>query len=163
MDPSLSRRTIDNPDGLSTNIGINVEPLRGSIHAYLFFVAPGESFFSPSTTFLFRGNGLCTKVHSCLWNSHSTQSAAPSCITHRLFLRRQASQGRSLLVRMLATGPAVDDTGLPATWLSTTGEECCFLGRAAAMGTGTGRGMAGCIARAVVISPADVFLRDKDC
>jgi hypothetical protein len=29
---------------------------------------------------------------------------------------------------------------------------CCFLGRAAAMGMGFGRGIAGCIATAVVIS-----------
>lgn len=136
---------------------------------YLFFPALGESFLSPSTTFRFRGSGLCTKVHSCLWNSHSTQSTAPSWITHRLFLRRQASQGRSLRVRMLATGPPADDTGLPATAFSLSVNLlllllllllmlfwlwlwlCCLLGRAAAMGTGAGRGMAGCIATAVVM------------
>ena len=122
---------------------------------YLFFPAFGESFLSASTTLRFRGSGLCTKVHSCLWNSHSTQSTAPSWITQRLFLRRQASQGRSRRVRMLATGPPVDDTGLAVDGFSVTGDlVCCFLGRAAAMGTGAGRGMAGCIATAVVISLA---------
>lgn len=128
---------------------------RERVSTYLFFWPLGESFFSPSTTFLFRGSGLCTKVHSCLWNSQSTQSTAPSWITQRLFLRRQASQGRSLLVRIFAADPTVDDTGLPTIWFSLPGEGlCCFLGRAAAMGTGVGRGMAGCIATAVVISLA---------
>jgi hypothetical protein len=118
----------------------------------LFFVLLGESFLSPSTTFRLRGSGLWTKVHSCLWNSHKTHRAAPSCITQRLFLLLQASQGLSLRERMLETGPAVD-VGLPTTKVSLPGDGfCCLRGRAAAMGTGIGRGIAGCIATAVVIS-----------
>lgn len=106
-----------------------------------------------STTLRFRGRGLWTKVHSCLWNSHKTHSTAPSCITQRLLRLRQASQGLSLRVRMFATVPTVVDTGLPVTKFSLPGEGfCCLRGRAAAMGTGVGRGMAGCIATAVVIS-----------
>jgi hypothetical protein len=124
----------------------------GKAKTYLFFVMLGESFLSPSTTFLLRGSGLWTKVHSCLWNSHKTHSAAPSCITQRLFLRLQASQGRSLRERMLETEPLVE-VGLPTTKFSLSGEGfCCLRGRAAAMGTGIGRGIAGCIAMAVVIS-----------
>jgi hypothetical protein len=124
----------------------------GKAKTYLFFVLLGESFLSPSTTFLLRGSGLWTKVHSCLWNSHKTHSAAPSCITQRLFLRLQASHGRSLRERMLETGPLVE-VGLPTTRFSLPGEGfCCLRGRAAAIGTGIGRGIAGCIAMAVVIS-----------
>ena len=120
---------------------------------YLFFVLLGESFFPSSATLRLRGSGLCTKVHSCLWKSHSTQSEAPSFITQRLFLRRQASHGRSLRERMLARGAPVDERGLPWMAFSLPGEGfCCLRGRAAAMGTGVGRGMAGCIATAVVIS-----------
>ena len=112
----------------------------------------GESFLSPSTTFLLRGSGLCTKVHSCLWNSHKTHNAAPSLMTQRLFLLLQASHGRSLRERMFDMGPLVE-VGLPATEFSLPGDDFCGLrGRAAAMGTGIGRGIAGCIATAVVIS-----------
>ena len=121
----------------------------GKVVTYLFFVLLGESFLSPSTTFLFRGNGLCTKVHSCLWKSHKTHSAAPSCITQRLFLLLQASQGRSLRERMLETGALVK-VGLPAIKFSLPGTGLEILrGRAAAMGTGVGR-MAGCIATAAM-------------
>lgn len=54
---------------------------------------------------------------------------------------------------MLETGPLLE-VGLPATTFSLPGEGFWILrGRAAAMGTGVGRGsMAGCIATAVVIS-----------
>jgi hypothetical protein len=53
---------------------------------------------------------------------------------------------------MLETGPLVE-VGLPTTKFSLPGEGFCGLrGRAAAMGTGIGRGIAGCIATAVVIS-----------
>jgi hypothetical protein len=115
-------------------------------------VLVGESFLSPSTTFLLRGSGLCTNVHSCLWNSHKTHSAAPSCITQRLFLLLHASHGRSLRERRLETEPLVE-VGLLTTKFSLPGDDFCGLrGRAAAMGTGIGRGIAGCIATAVVIS-----------
>jgi len=72
-------------------------------------------------------------------------------MTQRLFLRRQASQGRSLRVRMLATGPT-EETGLAWTRFSFPDGERFCLGLAAAIGTGVGRGMAGWIATAVVIS-----------
>lgn len=52
-------------------------------------------------SFLFRGCGLCTKVQSCEWNWHSTQLDWPSLITHLLFRRLHASQGRSFLVLVL--------------------------------------------------------------
>jgi hypothetical protein len=56
---------------------------------------------------------------------------------------------------MLETGPWVE-VGLPTTKFSLPGEDFCGLrGRAAAMGTGIGRGIAGCIATAVVISLSD--------
>jgi hypothetical protein len=122
---------------------------------YLFFWFWGESFLPSSTTLRFLGRGLCTKVHSCLWNSQRTQRTAPSWITQRLLRLRQASQGLSLLVRMFATVPAVDETGLPWTRFSLPGEGfVCLRGRAAAMGTGVcrGMGMEGCIATAVVMA-----------
>jgi hypothetical protein len=76
-------------------------------------------------------------------------------MTQRLFRRLQASHGRSLRERMLETGPWVE-VGLPTTKFSLPGEGFCGLrGRAAAMGTGIGRGIAGCIATAVVISLSD--------
>ena len=122
---------------------------------YLFFWLLGESFFPSSATLRFRGSGLWTKVHSCLWNSHSTHSAAPSCTTQRLLRLRQASQGLSLRVRMLATWGTVEETGLPTTRFSLPGGGfCCLRGRAAAMGMGVCRGMdmEGCIATAVMMS-----------
>lgn len=134
-------------------VGVDNASGGGSESTVLFLVVLGESFLSPSTTFLFLGSGLCTKVHSCLWNSHSTQRDAPSWITQRLFRRRQASQGLSLRERMLETGPLVE-VGLPATKFSLPGEGFWILrGRAAAMGTGVGRCRAGCMAgmTAVVI------------
>lgn len=124
------------------------------MQAHLFFWLLSASFFPSSTTFRFLGSGLWTKVHSCLWNSHKTHSTAPSCITQRLLRLRQASQGLSLLVRMLATGPTAVDTGLAETSFSFPSEGrcgCLVRGRAAAMGTGFGRGMEGCMATAVVI------------
>lgn len=51
----------------------------GECHAWTYLFFGVQSFFSASpATFLFRGWGSCTKVHSCLWNSQSTQSTAPS-------------------------------------------------------------------------------------
>jgi hypothetical protein len=63
-------------------------------------------------------------------------------MTHRLLRLLHASQGRSLRLRMLVTVP-VEETGL--TWMrfSFPDGERLGLGRAAAMGTGEGRGMAG--------------------
>jgi hypothetical protein len=143
-------------------VGVDSANGGGSVSTVLFFVAFGESFLSPSTTLRLRGRGLCTKVHSCLWNSHRTQRAAPSLITQRLFLLRQASQGRSLLERMLDTGPVVE-VGLPAMRFSLPGEGLWILrGRAAAIGTGVGRGIAGCIAIAVVISISGGNWRVRD-
>jgi hypothetical protein len=56
---------------------------------------------------------------------------------------------------MLETGPLVE-VGLPATKFSLAGESfCCLRGRAAAIGTGAGRGIAGCMASTVVISLSD--------
>lgn len=53
---------------------------------------------------------------------------------------------------MLDTGPLLE-VGLPTPRFSLPGDGFfCGRGRAAAMGTGMGRGMAGCIATAVVIS-----------
>jgi hypothetical protein len=125
---------------------------RGSRKTHLFLETLGESFLSASTAFLLRGNGLWTNVHSCLWNSHRTQRVAPSWITQRLFLLLHASQGRSRRERMLETGPLLE-VGLVAAKDSLVGEGFCGLrGRAAAMGTGAGRGIAGCIASTVVIS-----------
>ena len=56
---------------------------------------------------------------------------------------------------MLETGPLVE-VGLPAVTFSFPGESfCCLRGRAAAIGTGVVRGIAGCIASTVVISLSD--------
>lgn len=47
------------------------------------------------------------------------------------------------------------EVGLPATGFSLPGEGfCCFRGRAAAIGIGVGRGIAGCIAMTVAMSVA---------
>lgn len=66
---------------------------------------------------------------------------------------------------MLEIGPLVA-VGLPTTSkFSLPGDDFCGLrGRAAAMGTGIGRGIAGCIATAVVISDpgaGNAHSRDK--
>lgn len=63
--------------------------------------------FSSTFNLLFLGCGLWTKVQSCLWKSHNVQLATPSPITHRLFLLRQASQGRSRRERVLVASATV--------------------------------------------------------
>lgn len=62
----------------------------------LFLSAPGVV-----ASLLFLGSGDCTKVQFWLWNLHKTQTSEPSFNTHLLFLLRQASQGRSLLLLVL--------------------------------------------------------------
>lgn len=69
-----------------------------------------DSSFPSVFNFLFRGCGLCTNVHSCEWNWHSTQLVCPSLITHLLFLRLHASHGRSF--RLLVFVPESADAVL---------------------------------------------------
>lgn len=62
----------------------------------LFFDEPSVTV--PSSSFRFLGWAFSTNVHSCLWNSQSTQRR-DSWSTHLLFLLRQPSQGLSFLER----------------------------------------------------------------
>lgn len=72
---------------------------RKKIFVYLRFAT--DSSFPSVFNFLFLGCGLWTKVHSWVWNWHSTQLVWPSLITHLLFLRRHASHGLSFLLLVL--------------------------------------------------------------
>jgi hypothetical protein len=76
--------------------------------AYLLFAT--DSSLPSVLSFLFLGCGLCTKVHSCVWNWHRTQLVCPSLITHLLFLLLQASHGLSL--RLLTFTPESSDVEL---------------------------------------------------
>ena len=65
---------------------------------YLLFAT--DSSFPSVLSFRFLGCGLCTNVHSCEWNWHSTQLVCPSFITHLLFRLLHASHGRSFRLRI---------------------------------------------------------------
>lgn len=67
-----------------------------NVYAYLLLAT--DSSLPSVFSFRFLGCGLCTNVHSCVWNWHNTQLVCPSLITHRLFLLLQASHGRSFRV-----------------------------------------------------------------
>ena len=127
--------------------------------AYLLFEV--SSSLPSLFNLLLRGCGLCTNVHSCLWNSHKTQTSAPSCMTHLLFLLRQASQGRSLLVRVFegsadpctaAPGEAI--AGATLGFIKVSRVDVCGLSCrdcAAAIGMGVAREIEVCVAMMVVI------------
>lgn len=72
--------------------------------AYLLFA--DDSSLPSGFSFLFLGCGLCTNVQSWVWNWHNTQLVCPSLITHLLFLRRHASHGLSLRLRIFVPDPS---------------------------------------------------------